>query len=190
MRDLPSLAIAAQNGDESAMGALLKALEPIFRGFFIRRIGGRSDVDDLIQNTLVRVARGLDDLKDPARLKGFAMKAALFELQDFYRGRYTGKETLFDALSPPATTSSQPDVGASLDIERALDSLSPRARQIIELREYGYRYEEIAEMVGTTEAAVKMQVKRAFEKLRQIMQAIIVALPWLGKILSDLNVHL
>ncbi len=179
MIDIPELAIAARNGDEKSLSKLLKFLEPIFRGFFIRRIGSRSDVDDLVQNALLRVARGLGDLKDPERLKGFAMKAALFELQDYYRGRYTGKESLFDALSPPVHGSADPDVATAVDVERAMQQLSPKARQIIELREYGYHYEEIADMIGTTEAAVKMQVKRAFDRLRQIMTAIVLVLPWI-----------
>jgi RNA polymerase sigma-70 factor (ECF subfamily) len=177
MTDFSKLAIAARGGDEASLSRLLKALEPMFRGFFIKRIGHRVDVDDLVQNTLLRVARGLDDLKDPDRMKGFAMKAALFELQDYYRGRYTGKETLFDAVSPPIHGSPDPDVADIVDIERALQQLTPKARQIIELREYGYRYEEIADMVDTTEAAVKMQVKRAFERLRDIMSALLPLLP-------------
>ena len=49
--------------------------------------------------------------------------------------------------------------------------LSPRARYILELREYGYRYKEIADMIDTSEAAVKMQVKRAFERMRRLLVA-------------------
>jgi len=180
MKDLSTLAVAAKKGNEESLSELLKALEPIFRGFFVKRIGTRVDVDDLIQNTLVRVARGLSDLKDPKRLKGFAMKAALFDLQDFYRGRYTGKEMLYDALSPPESDSMQPDIATAIDVENALQQLSPRARKIIELREIGYRYEEIAEMIGSTEAAVKMQVKRAFDKLRHIIMALWAGYFWLG----------
>ncbi len=183
MNELTQLAIAAQGGDEPSLTKLLKSLEPIFRGFFVRRIGARIDVDDLIQNSLMRVAKGLVDLKDPTRLRGFAMKAALFELQDYYRGRYTGKEALFDALSPPVTSSEQRDIGASMDIEKAMSQLSPKARQIVELRESGYRYEEIAEMIGTTEAAIKMQVKRAFDKLRQIITSVFLTLVWLERLM-------
>ena len=172
MNDLGKLAAAAQDGDELALTLLLNQLQNIFRGFFIRRIGSRADVDDLVQNALVRVSKGLTDLRDPEKLKGFAMKAALFELQDYFRGRYSTKESLFDALSPPEKSTYQSDVAASIDVERALAQLSPRARKIIELREYGYRYEEIADMIGTTEAAVKMQVKRAFEKLRRFISVL------------------
>ena len=72
----------AQAGDEQARARLLESLSTTLRTFFTSRIGARPDVDDLVQNTLLRVHNSLGDLKDPSRLKGFTMKAALFELQD------------------------------------------------------------------------------------------------------------
>ena len=164
----------AQAGDAQARARLLAQLQSMLRAFFTGRIGARTEVDDLVQNTLLRVHNGLEDLKDPQRLKGFTMKAALFELQDYYRGRYSAKERLYDPDVPPA----HPEVGGGaadeIDVERALSALSPKARQIVELREYGYRYEEIAHIVGTTEAAVKMQVMRAFEKMRSVLTSLVL----------------
>lgn len=172
----PELVQQAQAGDPQAQGQLLEALEPVLRSFFIKRIGMKTEVDDLVQNTFLRIHKGLADLKDPSRLKAFTLKAALFELQDLYRGRYGAKERLYDPDQPPGQMYTAPPSGDRFDVERALGSLSPKARQIIELREYGYRYQEIAEMVDTTEAAVKMQVKRAFEKMREALVAVLVAL--------------
>lgn len=168
----PALVARAQTGDERATTDLLKALEPILRGFFIRRIGMRMEVDDLVQNTLIRVHLSLPDVKDPARLKSFAMKGAIFELQDLYRGRYGPKERLYDPEHPPEAAGSGSPL-SPIDLERALARLTPRARRILELREFGYRYEEIAEMIGSTEAAIKMQVKRSFEKLRDVLVSFI-----------------
>jgi RNA polymerase sigma-70 factor (ECF subfamily) len=64
-------------------------------------------------------------------------------------------------------------------VEKALDVLTPKARRIMELREYGYIYREIAQMLDTTEAAVKMQVKRAFEKMRDALGVVLLLL-WFG----------
>jgi RNA polymerase sigma-70 factor (ECF subfamily) len=176
MDALEHLAQRAKNGDDEARNDLMKALEPIMRGFFINRIGLRGDVDDLVQNSLVRVHRSLPDLKDNSRLQAFAMKGALYELQDWYRGRYRAKERLFDAHAPPDHQVDPFRPADRLDLDRALDSLSPRAREIIELREHGFKYEEIAGMIGSTEAAIKMQVKRAFDRLRDIMQVVVLLL--------------
>jgi RNA polymerase sigma-70 factor, ECF subfamily len=165
----------AQNGDEAARSTLLTDIEPVLRGYFIKRIGKIAEVDDLVQNTLLRVHRGLEDLKKPGSLKSFAMKAALYELQDYYRGRYDMKERLFNPDIPPERAEAGVE-SAGMDVEKALASLSPKARRIIELREYGYIYREIAQMLDTTEAAVKMQVKRAFDTMRDALSALLVAL--------------
>lgn len=174
MQNLTQLIERAKKGDEVAFSLLLQTLEPALRAFFVSRIGRRVDVDDLVQNTLLRVHRGLVDLKDNTRLRAFAMKGALYELQDFYRGRYTPKESLYDANEPPEFRSTEMQPGDRLDVNRALDSLSPRAREIIELREYGYKYEEIADMIGSTEAAIKMQVKRAFDRMRDALAMLLI----------------
>ncbi len=166
--------LRAQAGDEGARARLLADLEPILRRFFLSRIGSRPDVDDLVQNTLVRVHTSLEALQNPARLKAFAMKGAVFELQDFYRGRYSGREYLYDPDQPPHDPADTASAGLRVDIERALEVLTPKARRIIELREMGYPYKDIAEMVETTEAAVKMQVKRAFERLRGVLTLLVL----------------
>lgn len=173
----PEAVQRAQGGDEAARAQLLSRLDPVLRRFFTHRIGPRVEVDDLVQNTLLRVHGGLEALRKPDRFKAFAMKAAVFELQDFYRGRYTAKEHLYDPERPPADPGNPDRADLRVDLERALEVLTPRARRILELREMGYPYKEIAEMVETTEAAVKMQVKRAFERLRGVL-ALVLAVLW------------
>jgi RNA polymerase sigma-70 factor (ECF subfamily) len=176
----PDRVKAAQDGNEQARNGLLRRLEPILRGYFIKRIGAETDVDDLVQNTLVRIHKSLNDLEKPGSLKSFAMKAALFELQDYYRGRYDMKETLQDPDLPLGRTTDPEDRSAHVDVEKALEALTPKARRIMELREYGYLYREIAQMLDTTEAAVKMQVKRAFETMKDALSALLILLWFLG----------
>lgn len=172
----PSLVARAQAGDAAARERLLADVTAPLRAFFRSRIGAGPEADDLVQNALVRVHRGLDDLQNPERFKAFAMKAALFELQDFYRGRYSSRESLFDPDLPTPGSVGPEDVALRMDLERALAALSEHARAILEMRELGYPYVEIAEALDTTEAAVKMQVKRAFERLRGVLAGAAMAL--------------
>ena len=159
----------ARDGDEAAFEAIVRQLDPMLRAWFVSRVGQRAEVDDLVQNTLLRLHRGLPDLHDPHRLEAFVMKAAVFETQDYYRGRYGSRERLAgpDALSRWGEAA--PDAGIRIDAEQALGLLSEKARTILEMREYGYRYAEIARSLDMTEAAVKMQVKRALRKLRKAL---------------------
>lgn len=163
----------ARKGDGRAMEQVLAGMQPVLRSFFISRIGAGPDVDDLVQNTLLRMHRGLSDLKDASSLKAFAMKGAIFELQDFYRGRYSIKERLYEPGTLPEHDAEQPSEAEAVDVDRILSALTPHARRILELRAYGFRYEEIAEMVDSTEAAVKMQVKRALDKLKALFLLLI-----------------
>ena len=172
----PQTVARAQAGDATARDQLLAAVTSPLRAFFRSRIGAAPEADDLVQNALLRVHRGLDDLKRPDRFKAFAMKAALFELQDYYRGRYTSREALFDPDLPTPGSVEAEDVGLRVDLERALEALTEHARAILEMRELGYPYAEIADALDTTEAAVKMQVKRAFEKLRDVLTGAAVLL--------------
>ncbi len=166
----------AQQGDAEAEARIYRRLDPLLRAYFTKRLGRGPDVDDLVQNTLLRVHRSLADLEQPGRLRAFTMKAAIFELQDYYRGRYALRERLYDPEHVPARRDGRAPGGAALDAERALEALSPHARRIIELRAYGYRYREIAQMIGSTEGAIKMQVRRAFRAMRDALTAWLAAL--------------
>ncbi|MGB3541567.1 RNA polymerase sigma factor [Rubrivirga sp.] len=176
----PASVSRAQDGDTDARDGLLAAITPILQAFFRSRIGGSPQADDLVQNALIRVHRGLDALQNPARFKAFAMKAAVFELQDFYRGRYSTREALFDPDLPTPGSVDPEDVALRVDLEDALATLSEHARTIIEMRELGYPYSDIATTLDTTEAAVKMQVKRAFAKLREVLTSAVVAFALFG----------
>src|SRR5690625_1572804 len=158
---------AARGGDSRAMEAVLRCGQPICEAFFAGRTGRGAHVDDPVQNTLLRLHRGIKDLNEANSLKSFTMKAAVFELQDYYRGRYSIKEQLYDPGAMPDGQLEEPSEAAAIDVDRLLAQLTPKARRILELRAYGFKYEEIAGMIDSTEAAVKMQVRRALDKLKQ-----------------------
>ena len=176
----PEVVQRAQDGDENARRELVEQLQPLLRAYFIKRLGDRTVVEDLMQNTLLRMHRSLENLNHPDRFKGFVMKAALFELQDYYRGRYDMREDLYEPDSVLEDSNPSDSAETSIDLERALSVLTPRSRRVLELREYGYRYKEIGEMLDLTEAAVKMRVKRAFEQLRDLFASSFAMLIYLG----------
>jgi len=58
-----------------------------------------------------------------------------------------------------------------LDLERAIAELPPRAKEILILHDIqGFRYREIAEMVGTAEGTVKSQLNRARRLVREAIE--------------------
>lgn len=168
----------AIHGDEVAQNQIFAQLRPFLQRYFESRLGQREEIGDLIQNTLLRVHKSWTAIHQPDRFMGFVMKGALFELHDLYRGRYSTKEIRFDAEVHPEPIHHDSDAADTLDIETVLNLLSDKARQIIELKSAGYPYEEIGQIVGISESAVKMQVKRAFDKIRTFLQEGTLTLIW------------
>lgn len=164
--------VARAREEEPARDRLLAEVREVALRFFRQRMRDPVEAEDLAQNTVIRVLHGLPSLRDNRACKAFVLKAALYELQDHYRGRYALREHLMETLLPEMGGAAEAGL-PPFDTLRALSNLTPGAQKVLELRAYGYRYEEIAELTGTTEAAIKMQVKRALEKLRTLLSLLL-----------------
>ncbi len=57
-----------------------------------------------------------------------------------------------------------------MDLERAIAGLPPRAKEVLVLHDIqGFRYREIAELLGTAEGTVKSQLNRARRLVREVL---------------------
>jgi RNA polymerase sigma factor (sigma-70 family) len=86
---------AAQRGDEEALEALLALSLPLVYNVVGKALHGGPDVDDVVQETMLRVVRGLPGLKEPQRFRAWLISIAYRQLQD--RGRSVRAAT---ALGP------------------------------------------------------------------------------------------
>ena len=74
--------IAAQGGDERAIDSLLAAYLPLIYNIVGRALNGHADVDDVVQETMLRVLRGMRDLRDPAAFRSWLVAVAVRQLHD------------------------------------------------------------------------------------------------------------
>jgi RNA polymerase sigma-70 factor (ECF subfamily) len=177
-KKLADLLRKAQQGDENALNLLCRELERHIRGYFWAKFRDNDIVDDLAQETYLRLLRNLTTIREPMKLISFVTKVALHVTQDYFREKYRAKEEELEPhlLTTPASGgelgsgSAQAELDdqavRQVDLERALAELPDKARQIILLRAEGHKYEEISVQVGLTVSGVKMQVKRNLEKLK------------------------
>ena len=63
--------IAAQEGDEGALENLLSAYLPLVYNIVGRALNGHADVDDVVQETMIRVVRSVRDLRDPGAFRSW-----------------------------------------------------------------------------------------------------------------------
>src|ERR1700691_3944458 len=79
--------IAAQAGDARALDNLLTRYLPPIYTIVGRGLSGHADVDDVVQETMLRAVRGLGDLRDPAAFRSWLVAVAIRQMRDHYRAR-------------------------------------------------------------------------------------------------------
>src|ERR1700745_3371189 len=81
------MVIAAQRGDRAALDALAAAYLPLVYNIVGRALNGHHDVDDVVQETMIRALRGLGDLRDPLAFRSWLVAIAVRQVRDSYRAR-------------------------------------------------------------------------------------------------------
>ena len=79
--------IAAQAGDERALDYLISQYLPLIYNIVGRALGGHADVDDVVQETMLRAVRGVGGLRDPAAFRSWLVAVAVRQLRDYCQAR-------------------------------------------------------------------------------------------------------
>jgi RNA polymerase sigma-70 factor (ECF subfamily) len=152
-------------GDAAAHSALLRALVPLLRSFYGRRMrGAEADIEDLVQETLIAVheRRATYDRERPFTPWLYAI--ARYRLIDHQRRR---REVPVEDLDTILAAEGFEDVlAARMDVERLLESLPPKqARAIRDTHVEGLSVSEAARGAGIGESDVKVSVHRGLKAL-------------------------
>lgn len=177
-KDLGQLLKKAQKGDKKSLEIICSELRDLMWRYFIKRFHDPNLVDDLSQETYLRLLKNILNIKEPMRLKNFVLKVAFHVTQDYFRQKYRKNE---EPLIEEKVADDNGNVGtihsvnqdmnsdyilSKLDLEKAMEKLPGKTQQILQMRAEGYKYEEIAEELKISESGIKMQVKRGMEKLK------------------------
>src|SRR5580693_10348529 len=87
--DEPDVAtvVAAQRGDRSALNELASAYLPLVYNVVGRAMNGHPDVDDVVQETMLRAVRGIGEVRDPGAFRSWLVAIAVRQVHDSHRGR-------------------------------------------------------------------------------------------------------
>jgi RNA polymerase sigma factor (sigma-70 family) len=162
----PELVAQACRGDDCARAQLYDSLAPATFGLIRRLIGNHAQAEDLFQDTMITFFQRLDSFRGEAPLGAWLRQIALSKCLMYLRSPWHRARLQMDRLDLDSRAVAGP-APESLDIERALMSLSPTARSVVWLYEVeGYSHEEIARAFGRTPSFSKSQVARAHCLLR------------------------
>jgi len=141
--------------------------------FIGRRVSARVDIEDLAQETYLRLlrARDLGEVRNP---QAYLLRVASHIVSE-WRDRQlpanlfaaVDEESLTDESLPELTV--EAEISRAL-LERALQEMTPMTRAVVVLRfREERRCEDIARELGLTDRQVRRHLTRGYEQLRTAM---------------------
>ncbi len=142
---------------------------PLF-GYLTKMTGNTADADDLLQETLLRIARGLPEFEQRSNPRTWAFKIATNVAIDSFRKSGKAELIEIDEASTPSDIDDEEDltlVEMNQCVRNVIDGLSAdyRAPLVLHALE-GKSIAEIAEVCGITAATAKVRIHRAKARLR------------------------
>lgn len=162
-----SLILAAQTGDQAAIGRLLAVCQADARRY-ARRHCMASDVDDAVQESLLVVAHKVKGLKAAAAFSGWLFTVIKRECQRLARAVFR-TDTLAEEEREHQLLS-QPDQALRMDLAAALESLPAHYLEVVLLRDFEeLTIADIAARLGETDSTVKSRLHRARTLVREYL---------------------
>ncbi|MFE0673367.1 sigma-70 family RNA polymerase sigma factor [Streptomyces sp. NPDC058867] len=104
-RDLAALVTAARSGDPEAQDALVGAYLPLVYNIVGRALNGSVDVDDVVQETMLRALDSLDGLRTPESFRSWLVAIAMNQVRTHWHTRQSapgGVEEATELADPGA----------------------------------------------------------------------------------------
>lgn len=162
-------------GDNSAFGHLVGRYRESMRKIYLQRTSGNSDdVDDLIQDTFLKVWLNLSRYNPTFTFGQWLYTIARNTFIDYIRRR--PDSVPLEENTPRSASSTMPtpeeliiNAQQRARLDEVLAAMRPQYKRLIELRFFrDYSYEEIAAELGIPLGTVKTQLHRAREKMIKI----------------------
>ena len=170
-----ALARAAGAGDVRAFESLYRRHSRRVYAVLWRLCGHEARAEDLVQEAFVRAWQALPGFRFESAfstwLHRLAVNTALMELRARRsRPQMDGDEDAFDTIG--GVDSAGHVTALSIDLERVVATLPPRARAVLVLHDVeGWKHEEIANELGMAVGSSKAQLHRARGLLRTRLEA-------------------
>ena len=153
-----------------------RELEARLRPFVARRVGSPADVEDVLQETLTRMHRGLGTLADGERFGPWVYRIAANAIADHLRARARHplvKAEPGSAANDPAADEPEDNLEAELGACVALfvAQLPSPYREAVTLTELeGLTHRDAAAMLGVSVSGMKSRVQRGRQRIRRMFE--------------------
>ncbi len=153
-----------------------KFSEPLY--WQIRRmVQNHDDTDDLLQNVFMKAWQSMDMFRGEAKLSTWLHKIAINEALTFIQNRRKRQTESLDSEESAAARAIEADEWidgdeAALALRRAVASLPAKQQLVFNMKYFDeMKYEEIAEITGTSVGALKTSYHLAVKKIEQFLES-------------------
>ncbi|MEH1166274.1 sigma-70 family RNA polymerase sigma factor [Micromonospora sp. CPCC 205539] len=191
-RGLPDigLVVAARRGDQHALNDVVAASLPLVYNIVGRALRGHADVDDVVQETLVRVIRHLPALNDPAAFRSWLVAITIRQVRDWEQrrrvalNRDAGLDAIHNVPDPASDFAGMTILRLGLtdqrrEVAEATRWLDPDDQELLSLwwlEETGaLARNEVADALGISPGHVAVRIHRMKEQI-QSARAVVRAL--------------
>jgi RNA polymerase sigma-70 factor (ECF subfamily) len=161
-----------QGGDYSAATALVHRVGPQLHRYFLAQSGSRTDADDLLQETWLRIHKVRHTYRAGEQVLPWFYAIARHVRVDHYR-RALRTSALEQRLQQTASVVAIADTNPKEkqdDLATLLAPLPESQREVLEmLKVAGMSLEEVARATSSSVGSVKQKVHRAYKKLRETL---------------------
>ncbi len=180
--NLKTLAHLAKNSNKSALRELLTRESKACRVYYKKQNLPQIDIQDLTQNVLIKIAKNIQNLKEPSTYPKWSKTIARNELYDYLRLKRKNQYNLISNEDIAEITHNIPDfttnpldeiIGAELKnkVKNSIRDLPDEYKKAIIMRDIaGLSYSKIAEISKLNLGTVKSRISRAREKLKKIVE--------------------
>lgn len=163
-------------GDTDAYTVLVQRYQDRMARYATHMLGNADDADEALQDTFVRAFRSLARCEDPARFGAWVFRILVNRCHTAGARRGRREKTFVrDPIALLAASEAHPaeQQAWAEEIGLALDQLDEAQREAFLLKHVEeLSYEEMADLTGVGVSALKMRVKRACARLRELLQEV------------------
>lgn len=155
----------AKKGNKSALNMLLTESLPVLKGYIIKMTGDINLSQDIVQDTMLKAVLNINKFEPKARFTTWLIKISTNVYRDYLRKNKQNElidETMEDK-SPDTEEKAIADYEYK-EIVNIINKLPPDKRSVFILKHYyGYKYEEIAQILDCPTGTVRSRLHYAID---------------------------
>ncbi len=156
---------------ELAYTSLVKKYQEKLYWHIRRMVVNHEDTNDVLQNTFIKVWKGLDNFREDSQLFTWLYRIATNECLSFLAQQKRKSSDSFEAIAEVYSNrvKSDPDFDANRlewKLQLAIQHLPEKQKIVFNLRYYDeMSYQEMSKVLGTSEGALKASYHHAAKKI-------------------------